>query len=747
MGRLGYFILLALLVVGSAYVFWPEPAEHVDPPLWKGEIPSKYQVIAGGLTQHVDGQFVRINDVERPLDTNQHHELWSYLTTLTVNERAVTRVGEEQLASYGIDGSHEVSGSDVRLRWGGKGKEFFVWEGVTGRLMPCAADISKRLDALTRRLDQTLLINVLTVRSIGIDTLRLRLEPNGWRDEAQAERPNFNRRVNQLFALLETLRLNDFVRRDPSSVVMPLHVLRLTRQDVAGAAASVAAVASAASVAADVQVRLWTVPNGGLIQVDALPAQNVDAQTLANWNEVISRFRSDYLFNLETEFALRPLGEIRVFDQAKLRFRLQKHGLNDVAEGRSQWDVVWPGGREPASENAASAIALALDELEVREPRRLQPNEELPAQARRLTFVFKVDQKTFEIAIDGNRVFSSTHVATAVALPRLLAELSPDDMLDNTLTLRGAERVVKVQRQWHRGPQAGRSEVVAVAAGSSGTSGNWQQTWPKDTVGAAISSMAVDRLARALCTARSRSVRLPTPADRAAVANADFELDVRFAQAQVRLSNDHTRLADTTDQDLGFACIPEGAHWRAIDKETGISHLVDAELIDLLQAPLTDDVIMPLVPSLVSRIEITVSTGRFALLRQAEEWQVQTLDAVGRASGDPLAADAIEVRRYLRLLTTLRSLRSEPDAGPLAPEQVAGSVLCVFPGSSEEMARIVLSLGQTIGQQMPVVVESMSGVRNVPRGRSYVASDQRDLLLLPAAHFLRAAATKTGAAP
>jgi hypothetical protein len=473
----------------------------------------------------------------------------------------------------------------------------------------------------------------------------------------------------------------------------------------------------------------------------------VDAQTLAHWSEVIGRFRSDYLFNLETEFAMRPLGEIRVFDHGKLRFRLQKHGLNDVAEGRSQWDVVWPGGREPASENAASAIALALDELEVREPRRRQPNEDVPAQARRITFVFKVDQKTFEIAIDGNRVFSSTHVATAVTLPPLLADLSPDDMLDNTLTLRGAERVVKVQRQWHRGPQAGRSEVVAVAAGTGGTSGNWQQTWPKDTVGAAMSPMAVDRLARALCTARSRSVRLPTLADRAAVANADFELDVRFAQAQVRLSNDHTRLADTTDQDLGFAFVPEGDRWRAIDKETGISHVVDAELVDLLQAPLTDDVIMPLVPSLVSRIEITGPTGRFALMRQEDTWQVQALDAVGRAIGDSMAADAVEVRRYLRSLTALRSLRSDPDAGPLTPEQVAGSVLCVFPGSGDEKARIVLSLGHRVGQQMPVVVESVSGVRNVPRGRSYVASDQRDLLLLPMGRFLRAPAAKTGAAP
>ena len=112
-----------------------------------------------------------------------------------------------------------------------------------------------------------------------------------------------------------------------------------------------------------------------------------------------------------------------------------------------------------------------------------------------------------------------------------------------------------------------------------------------------------------------------------------------------------------------------------------------------------------------------------------------------------MAADAVEVRRYLRSLTALRSLRSDPDAGPLTPEQVAGSVLCVFPGSGDEMARIVLSLGHRVGQQMPVVVESVSGLRNVPRGRSYVASEQRDFLLLPMERFLRAPAAKTGAAP
>ena len=139
---------------------------------------------------------------------------------------------------------------------------------------------------------------------------------------------------------------------------------------------------------------------------------------------------------MKLEFDNRVL---RLENADGLRFRLEKHGLNDVVAGRSQWDVVWPGGREAASETAAAALAMACDEIAVREPRRRQAGEQPPPQARRLVFVFKVDQRTLEIAFDGDRVWSPTHVATAIALPDLLRRLAPDDMLDHALTLRGAD--------------------------------------------------------------------------------------------------------------------------------------------------------------------------------------------------------------------------------------------------------------------------------------------------------------------
>ncbi len=733
MGRLGYVVLLLMLVAGAAYVFWPEAAEAQAPPLWRGETPSRYQVVAGGLTQEVDGSVVRIHQLERPLDANRHDELWSYVRSLTVVERLITSVPEDQLPAYGIDGSRELMGGGLRLRWGGTGDDTYVWDGAHARLVPCERAVATRLDALTGRLDQARLIDLQPLRGIGLDGLTLHLEGGAWRDAQLSERPDFNRRVNRLYDLLELLRLDDFSRR-AAPLAPPLHQVRLSHRDLDQPERLVRLWSSA-------QVGERADQGGGLIQVDTLPLQVLSAATLVQWTTVLATFRGDYLFNLETEFGLRPLGEIRTYEGDQLRLRLEKHGLNDVANGRSQWDVVWPGGREAASENAAPAIAMALDEMAVRDARRRLPSDVIPPTARRLVFVFKVDQRTLEIGIDGERVYSPTHIATAVSMPGLHARLVPDDMLDHALTLRGAERVVKVQRQWHQGPRAGEVDVVAVGAGSGSVEGTWQQTWPKAVAGTPVSALAVDRLARALCHTRSIEVRLPTPADRAAVANPAFELDVRFAQAQVKLSNDHTRLSDTTDQDLGFAFVPDGARWRAIDKESGISHLIEAELLDLLQAPLSDDLVMPLVPSLVTRIEINGPSGRFALLRREEAWVLQHLTASGGTTGAPQAADAVEVRRFLRLITGLRSLRADPTAGPFTPAQLVGSVLCVFPGAGEGNARVALSLGQTVDHQIPVIIDG-GGLRGLPRGRLYLAEDQLAGVLPPATNFLSAAAVK-----
>jgi hypothetical protein len=723
MGRLGYLILLTLLVAGAAYVFWPEPAEQELPPLWRGAVPSAFRLVADGHTQEVAGERLTVDGIELPLDKTRRDDLWSYVSSLKVDAKLLTTVAEDALAPYGIDGTRELAGGNLRLRWGGTGDQRYVWDGATARLLPCSRGIGDRLDQLARRLDRPHLIDLPQVFGLHIDGLTLVLAERMWRDALQAERPDFNRRVNQMFDLIEGVQVRD-LRNRTTPLAPPLHQIRLSPQKPGDP---------------DHLLRLWRDGTGALVQLDTLPLQRLDAVELGRWNALLASFRQDYLFNLQTEFALRPLSEIRVEEEKKLRFRLEKHGLNDVANGRSQWDVVWPGGREAASENSAAAIAMAFDELVVTDARRLQAGEQPPANARIVTLLFRFNQTPITIAIAGNRVFSTTHVGVAVELPGLLKRLVPDDMLEPALTLRGAERVVKIQRQWHGGPAAGRSEIVAVSAGAGSAEGSWRQTWPKEAAGTPISVVAVDRLARAFCTARTQSVRLPTAADRAALGAPEFEIDVRFAQAQVRLSNDHTRLSDTTDQDLGFAFVREGDHWRAIDKESAISHEIDQELMDLLQEPLTDNLVLPLLVSLLTRVEIDGPAGRYLLMRIDDEaWQASLLDPAGRPQGEPHKADAVEVRRYLRTITGLRSLSIDADAGPIAPEQRTGAVLCQFPGTGDKMVRVVLTLGQTVDDKMTVAVDA-GGMRGLPRGRAVVAAASRDALLPPLARFVATA--------
>ena len=278
MGRLGYVILLALLVAGAAYVFWPEADAVRDPPLWRGEAPTRYRVSAGGLTQEVDGAKVVLDGIERPLDDNRHRQLWSFIASLTVNERVTIPTPEDNLAGYGIGGGRELAGDGQRLRWGGNANDFYLWDGR--RLIPCGKDITDRLDVLTHRLDRKLLLELPPIRGVNVDGLGLRLEAGAWRDALHSERPDFNRRINRLYDLLELLRLDDLKRRS-APLAPPLHQVRLSHQDAG---------------VPEQTVRLWAEGDGGLVQVDGLPVQQVSAADLARWKATIAMFGGDYLF-------------------------------------------------------------------------------------------------------------------------------------------------------------------------------------------------------------------------------------------------------------------------------------------------------------------------------------------------------------------------------------------------------------------------------------------------------------------
>jgi hypothetical protein len=263
-----------------------------------------------------------------------------------------------------------------------------------------------------------------------------------------------------------------------------------------------------------------------------------------------------------------------------------------------------------------------------------------------------------------------------------------------------------------------------VQSGSGEADGVWLQTWPEADKGHAVSTVAIDQVVRALCTAQGHQVHLNNEADRAALASPDFELDVRFAPARVRLSNDHSRLVDTNDQDVGFAFVRQDGNWRAIDKEGGISYGVSEELIELLQAPLIEDLVLPLIPSLVTRLDLYDANERIRLSQTDQGWTLQLRASSGEQETEAVAADDIAVRRHLRLLAGLRAIRVDPQAGPFSPNELRGTVVCVFPGADSGSTRITLSVGPTVDQLTAVVVEGGAGMRGLPRGRVYVDAEQ-----------------------
>jgi hypothetical protein len=698
MSRLGYLVLITLIVSLASYVFWPQQTEDPSERIWIGAPPSRYAVTFDSVQQNVEGEVVRFGEHERPLETSIHDRLWNILTEWRWFEKnSVAGIGEDRLAEYGISDKREIKTDGLLIRWGVKDNTFYLWDGRKGRVYSGEKILADELDKNTRWLYQRRLLDLQPFTRLSINTTSLTLDRSPafasdpqWRDALRPERPFFNARVNRLYDLISVLRLDTLALSVPKLRV-PDHTIRFAGDDV---------------TQAEHTLRLWWDNNEAIVQVDNLPAQKIVSDTTSLWKDVLTDLSNDYLFALYEEFARQPLAEIQVSRNGAQLFRLEKHGLQDAADKRSNWDVIW-----------------SLDRVRVRDARVRVPSETVPTDATVITFIFQQNRRQKIIVYKDKTIFSPTHVATAIDMPELLSDIMPDRMLDPALTFRGAERVIKIQRQWHQGPHAGRAEVVAAQGGVGEADSLWQQTYPADKKGQPISTMAVDQVARALCTAQGKDVRLSSARDRAALAAPYFEMDMRFAPIRVRLSNDHSRLVDTSEADLGFAFVSIDGGWRAIDKDGGVSYGVSDELMELLQASLMDNVVVPLIPSLVTRVDINGPTERLRLRREQDTWQLTRISADGTDSNEKINADNIAVRRYLRLIAATRAEQSDEHAGPFTPAELRGSVVCIFPGAEQGDTRVTMSLGPSLNGLTAVVVEGGAGMRGLPRGRVYVRDE------------------------
>lgn len=712
MGRLGWAILGIVALALATYVLWPTGAADDGVMVHGGPVPTTYRVRAGGIEQEIDVSQVTIGGVRLRLDQQKHDDLWGFISNLSGAVKQ-TVTGDDALAAYGLGDAREVSATGLRLRWGGAGGSFYLWEGLSGRLFITDRNVNERLTALTRRLDRPVVASFDRIQRVEVAGLALVFLGNEWRDEVRGRRPPVTRQVSALANLVEAVRIDDLAGKAP---VGAAEVVRLRLRPET-------------DIAPGVDVVVWKTASGGMVQVDALPAQRLDAATVAAWTTAVAELWQDRLFNLAREFAAKPLVELIVTRGGSEVFHLEKHGLRDEEYGLSMWDVVWPGGREVADASAASRIAAAVDEL-VSTDARARGAETPPADATVISFVFQVTRQRISLAIVGDEVWSATHHGKVAKLPEALAMLTAERQLDLRLASRDPRRAIKLQRV-----SEGRGEVVVADAPGSA----WRRTFPADVRGQTVDALAVERVVRTLCAARARSARAVGGPDRLVLGHPEFELDLRFAPVASRRSNDQARLDDSDDSELGLAFAREGDGWRVVDKEGTVSWLVEADLVEQLRAPFDDGQALPVAPSLVRRIEITVAGRRLFLIAVADGWMLRDTGSDGRL-GPVQPADAVQVRRYLRTLTTLAAQRRELTAGPLQPDESAGLVALIQPGRGDDEEVLVLGIAKPVAGQVALTVDGPA-VR-VPRGRAYVGTDAAAGLLPKAGDFVPAASPK-----
>ncbi len=707
MGRVAYAILAALLIALAWYLFRPDAQVEAQVAVLTAAPPQRYHLHAPGLDQDIERQAVAFRGLTRPLDVAKADAWWGYLRQLAAPaSRVVPGIAEAQLKAYGIDGSREVSGTALRLRWGEADGKGYLWDGIASRIFAGPASMVRHLDSLAVRFDRGSLIEVDKLQRFTLTrgaTVTTAVEQGeDWLDEVQRERPPLTSRVQLVLVLLSALRLEQFGNPTPAGIP-DIGELRLAH--------------GGGALALDQRVRLWSAGSGALVQVDGLPTQALSAAAAKTWRDALADVERDYVADLRRRFIVSPLTELLVLKAGSLQFRLEKHGLRDVTEGLSQWDVVWPTGREIASADAAGGIAHALDTLAVSAVKRSAPDEKPPADATVLDFVFQIDLHHERIAISGApggwMLWGPTHRGQVAELPRLLAHLDAAAMLDLALIDRPWSQVVKIQRLAHGGGGQ-EAEVFAIDPG-----GSWRQSYPAGARARLVDQLAIEQLARAACAVRALSARFVTAEDRSVISDPEFELDLRFLPRQVRHSSDTARLDETTDQDLGFCFRREGEGWRAVNREAGVSYLISADAVDLLRGTVADNLVMPLVPSLVRRIEVASPAGHYLLSEEAGAWTAQVLDRE-QQPGPARAADAVEVRRLLRRLAGLRALRVEARAAPLTAQEAAATVVCEQPvGAVKEI--ITLSIGAPAPDgELVLSAETTATSRHPPPGRCYL---------------------------
>ena len=348
------WIVLALLVLALAvYAFRPAPAAPTSTAFVAASA-TRYLLTAGGHVQDVDGERVRLDGLERRLDANRGQSLWMTIGAIVPDPaRVVAGVTQEQLASYGLERTASLSGSGssgtVDLRWGRSGPQSYVWDGVTRRLAAVDAEVIARLDAAAGRLDERQAVPIpQDLSRVQVDAVTFVAGNEGWVAEGQPQRPRFDARIRRLLQQLQSVNLDDLTATAP-----PGSKVEATIAYAAGTTPHRVEVLDGGDA-------LW-------IRADGLPPQR--AADAAGWRDSLAALRRDHLVDATSALMGRDRIEaVRVVRDGKPQLSLVRG--DELAGHRSghRWEVVWSGGREPASPEALGRVLDTIDALQIRDP-------------------------------------------------------------------------------------------------------------------------------------------------------------------------------------------------------------------------------------------------------------------------------------------------------------------------------------------------------------------------------------------
>lgn len=675
MTKLAYLITAALILALAVFVFRPDTNHHAGEMVKIVTIkpPVDYQLQANGVHQVVVGKTVTIGAIALPLAEEVASGMWNQWSAIAVpTEKVVRGIPASGFAAhdYGIDSSvRRLWGDGFDLSWGSANDSGYIADLLSGSVFVVGAEAIKRLDQLSGRLDSgNPLPPGAAVKSVESGSTRITTGDGGWVAVGASMRPDFRLRVEAIMRLASSIRVADLHGIMPEGAE-PIATVRVEVDSQT---------AAMARLPATYDIRVTRTPNGGALAVNQLPVQRLTTDELAAWQSAIAALAEDRLFNLGDGVSPNPMEGMVVEKNGKPWFRLVSTTAKDMDDFSSRWDVVWDGGREFADPSAAQRLIAQLNDLTVHDVHMTLALEEDWKECVSLMLIGKGIHGSVFLQMRGREVRNATHTGVVTRMGDLLEHLSPDQFLDTMIAGRSPERVMKIQRRFTDRQPAVEEVLVRDSRGG------WSRTWPRSEP---VDPVAVQRVARVIATSRALNARLATPEDRA-IANAPtFEIAVRFGPKPTGKANDFTELEDTTTNDLGLSIRKDAdGHWRALAIGTGTAYELDDDVVEQLRQDVANPVVLPLVPALVRRVQLSNGVTTIGLARSGEQW----LLAVGDKA---VAANAVEVRRLLRDLAALTARRRSA-GGALAIQDIALTISLELPGFDRESERLLLQIGK-----------------------------------------------------